>query len=133
MNQDIRDLIYQTIDKTISAEDFDRLQDAMLEDVGIQKEYLRTVSVLGSLAETHVPDEQAGDVRAVAGLDDLEPSRSGVASTQSPHGKEPTGVRAHRNERASRLHAIRRTFTKAALVVAATLLVTLTLQSYTRG
>ncbi|EMI56437.1 FecR protein [Rhodopirellula sallentina] len=133
MNQDIRDLIYQTIDKTISAEDFDRLQDAMLEDVEIQKEYLRTVSVLGALAETHVPDEHTGDVHAVAGLDHLEPSRSGVDSRQPPHGKEPSSTQALRNDRVSRLHAMRRTFTKAALVVAATLLVTLTLQSYTRG
>ncbi|MBB3205943.1 hypothetical protein FHS27_001751 [Rhodopirellula rubra] len=102
MDKEIRDLIYQTVDKTISQSDFDRLQNAMLEDAEVQKEYLRAVNVFDILA----------DPTAI---------RTDTSKVETP--KPTFGLH--------RVVGIQRTIAKAAMVVAATLLVTLTLQSYT--
>ncbi|MCM2373558.1 LamG domain-containing protein [Aporhodopirellula aestuarii] len=101
MDKELRDLIYQTIDNTISPSDFDRLQDAMLGNVELQQEYLRAVNVCEILSD---PSTLQSETLAVT-----LPERPSVLS---------------------RVVGMRRTFIKAALVAAATLLVTLTLQSY---
>ncbi|TWT80790.1 FecR protein [Planctomycetes bacterium CA13] len=51
MNQDIGDLIFQAIDEKISADDFERLQDAIENDQEVCVEYLRVVNLSESLEE----------------------------------------------------------------------------------
>ena len=60
MDNDLRDLIFQAIDESISAEDFERLQDAIGQDPDFRDEYLRAVSLCDSLGEL-ATESSAGD------------------------------------------------------------------------
>jgi ferric-dicitrate binding protein FerR (iron transport regulator) len=51
MNKNVRDLIFQAIDRTISEQDFHRLQDAIEENEEVRAEYLRAVGLCESLGE----------------------------------------------------------------------------------
>ncbi len=51
MDSNIRKLIFQAIDQTISAEDFERLQDKIEQDEEVRSEYLRAVRLCESLGE----------------------------------------------------------------------------------
>ncbi len=51
MGDDLRGLMFQLIDGTISSEDFKRLQDAIESSDDVRKEYLRIVNLGGSLTE----------------------------------------------------------------------------------
>ncbi len=51
MDDSIRSLIFQLIDQTISAEDFDRLQDAIEQSDEVRVEYLTAVSLCESLSD----------------------------------------------------------------------------------
>lgn len=51
MDEKIRSLIFQAIDETISADDFDRLQDAIEQSDEVRSEYLRAVNLCESLGE----------------------------------------------------------------------------------
>jgi hypothetical protein len=51
MDENIRGLIFQAVDQTISDEDFERLQDAIEQNEEVRNEYLRAVSLCESLAE----------------------------------------------------------------------------------
>ncbi len=60
MDENIRLLIFHTIDQTISREDFERLQDAIEHDEEVRDAYLWTVGVCESLGEiASDPDELA--------------------------------------------------------------------------
>lgn len=51
MDENLRKLIFQAIDDTISPADFDRLQDAIEQNEAVREEYLRAVSLTESLSE----------------------------------------------------------------------------------
>ncbi|MGC6448524.1 MAG: LamG-like jellyroll fold domain-containing protein [Rubripirellula sp.] len=51
MDDNIRDLIYQAIDQTISESDFESLQDAIEERPEVRAEYLRAIGLAESLEE----------------------------------------------------------------------------------
>ncbi len=51
MDRQIRDLIFQAIDETISSEDFERLQDAIERDADVRAEYLRAIGLSETLGE----------------------------------------------------------------------------------
>lgn len=51
MDDSIRNLIFQAIDQSISAEDFERLQDAIEQSDEVRTEYLRAVNLCESLSE----------------------------------------------------------------------------------
>lgn len=67
MDEDIRQLIFQAIDQTISPADFDRLQDAIDDSDDVRAQYLRAVRLSESLheiaAETEgsTPEQQVRD------------------------------------------------------------------------
>ena len=54
MDDDLRKLIFQAIDETISKEDFERLQDAIETDSQVREVYLNAVGLCDSLAEIAV-------------------------------------------------------------------------------
>ena len=60
MDDKIRNLIFQAIDQTISADDFDVLQDAIEQREEVRTEYLRAVSLCESLGE--IATESGGDL-----------------------------------------------------------------------
>ncbi|QDV86023.1 LamG-like jellyroll fold domain-containing protein [Stieleria sp.] len=62
MDDKIRNLIFQAIDQTISADDFDVLQDAIERREEVRSEYLRAVSLCESLGE--IATESGGDLHA---------------------------------------------------------------------
>jgi hypothetical protein len=51
MDEDIRSLIFQAIDETISQEDLDRLQDSIEHDAKVRQTYLKLVGLADSLDE----------------------------------------------------------------------------------
>lgn len=51
MDDDLQRLIFEVIDGTISAEDFERLQNAIEQDEAVRAEYLRAVGLCESLSE----------------------------------------------------------------------------------
>ena len=51
MDENVRTLIFQAIDRTISEQDFHRLQDAMEESEEVRAEYVRAVGLCESLGE----------------------------------------------------------------------------------
>ena len=51
MGDETRELIFQLIDQRISAEDFERLQDAIEADPDVRDEYLRAINLCESLAD----------------------------------------------------------------------------------
>jgi hypothetical protein len=59
MDDSIRSLIFQAIDQTISAEDFDRLQDAIEQSDEVRAEYLTVVSLCESLSDISADDDVA--------------------------------------------------------------------------
>lgn len=67
MDDSLRVLIFKLIDQTISADELDRLQDAMERDVEVRSEYLRAVALDESLSDiaSGLSDEnRVGIVRA---------------------------------------------------------------------
>ncbi|MCG6154394.1 LamG-like jellyroll fold domain-containing protein [Rubinisphaera margarita] len=60
MDDNIRQLIFQAIDQTISPEDFDRLQDAIEQDSEVRTAYLRAVHMSGTL-EDLASESDAGE------------------------------------------------------------------------
>ncbi|MDV6029406.1 MAG: hypothetical protein F9B45_04725 [Phycisphaera sp. RhM] len=62
MDDKIRNLIFQAIDQTISADDFDVLQDAIERREEVRSEYLRAVRLCESLGE--IATESGGDLHA---------------------------------------------------------------------
>ena len=51
MDKNVRDLIFQAIDQTISEQDFHRLQEAIEKSEDVRAEYLRAVGLCESLGE----------------------------------------------------------------------------------
>ncbi|QDV43741.1 FecR protein [Stieleria neptunia] len=60
MDDTIRNLIFQAIDQTISADDFDVLQDAIERREDVRAEYLRAINLCESLGE--IATESGGDL-----------------------------------------------------------------------
>lgn len=61
MDDSIRNLIFQAIDQTISAEDFERLQDAIEQSDEVRTEYLTAVRLCESLSEIAAAEDVATD------------------------------------------------------------------------
>ncbi len=61
MDDSIRSLIFQAIDQTISADDFERLQDAIEQSDEVRAEYLRAVSLCESLSDVAADENTASD------------------------------------------------------------------------
>ncbi|PAY19687.1 hypothetical protein CKO51_09755 [Rhodopirellula sp. SM50] len=60
MDDTIRNLIFQAIDQTISADDFEVLQDAIERREDVRAEYLRAINLCESIGE--IATESAGDL-----------------------------------------------------------------------
>jgi hypothetical protein len=64
MDDSIRSLIFQVIDQTISAEDFDRLQDAIEQSDEFRAEYLAAVTLCESLSDIAADEgDSSGDLK----------------------------------------------------------------------
>lgn len=61
MDDSIRNLIFQAIDQTISADDFERLQDAIEQSDEVRAEYLRAIGLCESLSEIAAGENTATD------------------------------------------------------------------------
>ena len=59
MDDSIRSLIFQAIDQTISAEDFERLQDAIEQSDEVRSGYLTAVRLCESLSEIAGEEESS--------------------------------------------------------------------------
>ena len=65
MDEQIRGLIFQAIDKTISSDDFERLQDALQQSADVRVEYLRVVNLMETLREIAVERHLPTDVSSI--------------------------------------------------------------------
>ncbi|MFG0290197.1 MAG: hypothetical protein ACF8CQ_18600 [Rhodopirellula sp. JB044] len=82
MKDDLRRLIYRTVDGTVTAEEFDRLQDAILKDDEVRDEYLDVVAVTQTLR--HVSAVES----ATRSLADSDEVRSPGINTQTASEKQ---------------------------------------------
>tara|TARA_R110002072_G_scaffold303069_2_gene492747 strand:+ start:96325 stop:98022 length:1698 start_codon:yes stop_codon:yes gene_type:complete len=61
MDESIRSLIFQAIDQTISAEDFERLQNAIEQSDEVRADYLNAVSLCESLSDIAAVEDNSAD------------------------------------------------------------------------
>lgn len=97
MDDSIRSLIFQAIDQTISADDFERLQDAIEQSDEVRAEYVRAVRLCESLSEIAADEEVSSAQRTeptalAAGLSDQhiaghKPAASAVGSLSSGYSR----------------------------------------------
>lgn len=80
MDNDIRKLIFQAIDKSISQDDFDRLQTAIEQDDAVLAEYLQAVNLSESLSE--IAAEAKGEASS-------KPHGTATAAGSPSHWRKP--------------------------------------------
>ncbi|MEM6777984.1 MAG: LamG-like jellyroll fold domain-containing protein [Planctomycetota bacterium] len=85
MDDRTRQLIFQTIDQTISTEDFVRLQEMMEQDADVREHYLDAVSLCESLGE--IAGEPAGPTGEQVNSPKLDPASTSDASQQRPRAR----------------------------------------------
>ncbi|EMI56440.1 hypothetical protein [Rhodopirellula sallentina] len=87
MKDDLRRLIYRTVDGTVTAEEFDRLQDAILEDDEVRDEYLDVVAMSQTLRHVSAVDSAA---RSLADSDEVRPPSTDTQTVSKKQGNTQT-------------------------------------------
>lgn len=98
MDDSIRSLIFQAIDQTISADDFERLQDAIEQSDEVRAEYLRAVNLCESMSEIAAEDAASLE-RPFHLIEDAAESGTAEVGTKStpekPGSQSLSSLRSH--------------------------------------